>query len=277
MGSREQRMLKRLLVIGCTILFTIIGARISAIELQQANITATPVPVNLPSPLPFVTPQVQATATPEATWTSTPQGPVMLEALTEANVRAQADTESERLGTIRAGDLYPIIGRYFRWYQFQYDQSPTGTGWVFDELVRIIGDESSITDLTLGPTPTLDTNALASTGTLLAITQTPGGVLTATAETGSIPLPSVSLAVTDSALNLPLAPEVLPTYTFPPNLPSYITPVPTDPSGAGQTPDEIATLLPDIQLPSNIPPILPIVLLGGGGMIVLLLTTYRRK
>src|SRR5262249_27404694 len=101
----------------------------------------------------------QAVSTPTATYTATPVGPVLLEALTEANVRAKPDPESDLLGTIHTGDVYPVLGRYYRWYQFQYNKSASGTGWVFDDLVKITGDESQILDLSENALPTVDNTA----------------------------------------------------------------------------------------------------------------------
>lgn len=72
-----------------------------------------------------------------------------------------------------AGYLYIVIGQYYRWYEFQYDQSPSGTGWVFDELVNVTGNTERIPDLTLG-TSTPDLNADQTNSTLVVLTQTPG-------------------------------------------------------------------------------------------------------
>lgn len=243
---------------------------------KQVAVSATPVPINLPSPLPFVTQIPQTTAT--ATRTPTPLGAALLEALTEANVRAQPDTESERLGTIRAGDLYPVIGRYFRWYQFQYDQSPSGTGWVFDELVQIIGDENTITDLNEEAVPTIDPVFAGQTATLEAITQTPGGILTATAVGEQIPLPIPSnqqqpetgiVGAADSGL--------LPTFTFPPNVVALApTNVVTESSGGEAETGDISQGLGNITIPTTLPPIAPILVLGLLGIIGLFISSFRR-
>ena len=123
--------------------------------MAQELVTSTPVLINVPTE---AAPAIEVVVTPSATWTPTSSA-VMIEAKEgagEVNVRAEADIESERLGTIRAGEFYPVLGRYFRWIQFQFDSSPTGRGWVFDELVNIVGDESTIPDLSQGPLPTTD-------------------------------------------------------------------------------------------------------------------------
>lgn len=249
---------------------------VQAEDPKQVVVSATPVPINLPSPLPFVTAAVQATAT--ATRTPTPPGAALIEALTEANVRAQPDTESERLGTIRAGDLYPIVGRYFRWYQFQYDQSPSGTGWVFDELVQIIGDETTIPDLNEEAVPTIDPILAGETATLEAITQTPGGILTATAASNQIPLPQLpgqQSAETTAEVGSELS-GVLPTFTFPPNVVA-LAPIQSTQEVSGDQSDTGDTLgLENITLPTNIPPIAPILILGAVGIIGLFISSFRR-
>jgi hypothetical protein len=246
---------------------------IYAEELHQVVVSPTPAPINLPSPLPFST-DVLSTAT--LTRTPTAPGPALLEAINEANVRAQPDTESERLGTIRPGETYPIIGRYFRWYQFQYAQSPTGTGWVFDELVRIIGDETAIRDLAEEALPTTDDTAVALTGTMEAITQTPGGILTATASAQFIPLP-IEGATSNAPLETILEGEAtfLPTFTYPPEV--ALVP-PENAYREGSTVNGTPTLAPNqsgIVVMEGIPPILPILLLAGFGILGLLVTTRR--
>lgn len=252
----------------CIVFSTILQQPLYASDqISQIIVSPTPVPVSLPSPLPLFTQVSTTVADKEPTRTPTPLGPVLLQAITEANVRAQPDPESERLGTIRNGDLFPVIGRYFRWYQFQYDQSPSGTGWVFDELVTILGDEASIIDLAENSEGQALTQIPDVGATLLLITQTPGGILTATASSGSIPLPGQA-----SSTGMPdnLAPTIevtfLPTYTFPPGVPS---------SGVVPTLDAIATPTAEtVQTSADIfPPVLPIVILAALGALGLFVST----
>ena len=243
---------------------------------QQINISATPASIILPSPLPLTTQQV---STPTATYTPTPVGPVLLEAKTEANVRAEADPGAELLGTIRAGDVYAVIGRYYRWYQFQYDKSASGTGWVFDELVNITGDESKILDLSDNAVPTVDGTMVAATETQDAVTQTPGGILTVTAAAQVVPLPieSGNNSVTVPQNNaLPGDVSVLPTFTYPPDVP-LVAPdsaLKSDPSLLAT-----ATLAPNslvFSIAEGLPPIAPILILGGLGLLGLVISSYRR-
>lgn len=269
--------MKRIVWISLALLLLAV-TQIRAREAQQVAVSATPASIVLPSPLPLST-QESVNATPTLTRTPTVQGPAMLEPLTEANVRGQPDPESELLGTIRVGDLYPIIGRYFRWYQFQYPQSPSGTGWVFDELVQIIGDEASITDLSVEELPTVDVVAQAGTETQAAVTQTPGGVLTQTAQVIQLPVqgatvPGVEVtpgAVGESAIN------VLPTFTFPPEV-ALVPPDTAYSVATGieltPTPAPANTLL--ISISDGLPPITPVLLLGGFGLLGLFITSRRK-
>lgn len=269
---------KLYLILASLIIIAATIHRLDAEAVEQIVVSATPVPANVPSPLPLVVTDVIVSTPTQAERTPTPLGPVLLEALTEANVRSQPDPESERLGTIRAGDQYAVIGRYFRWYRFQYNQTSSGVGWVFDELVKIIGDESAIVDLTQGEPPTQDPAALAITATLAVLTQTPGGVLTASAAANVIALPIVTQSndSTPQANGVPIAPEVLPTFTFPPNIPLLVS---TDAlsntleQATTTTNDTVGT---DLVIPTSIPPVLPILILGGLGILGLIISSARR-
>jgi hypothetical protein len=233
--------------------FVVTADSISGDEIQQIVVSPTPLQFNLPTSLPL--PSTQQPEFLLATATATPLSQVLLEALSEANVRAQPDTESERLGTIRPGDTYPVLGRYFRWFQFQYNQSPTGVGWVFDELVRIIGDESTILDLTE------------------ATPQSPREEISLTPDPNQIALPVFSAATTSFLPTQISTVSVLPTYTFPPNL-GAIGSSPVN-SQLLLTPEDEVT---EIQITSRnnpLPPILPILVLGGLGIVGLLISTRR--
>ncbi|MCB9451812.1 MAG: SH3 domain-containing protein [Anaerolineaceae bacterium] len=264
--------MRRWLILGVIASLVWVGQGVQA----QSNVSPTPVQVQIPNAAPGGVEQSEATMTP--TRTPTPVGPVLLEAITEANVRAEADLESEKLGTIRAGDTYPILGRYFRWLQFQYDKSPNGTAWVFDELVTIVGDETTIPDLNVNALPTVDVAAVNATGTWEAITLTPGGLLTATAQARVLPAPGSNLSSPGQGGDNGVAlPQVLPTFTWPPDLAAVgqtVTPV----SGSGES---LVTVTPSAGNISNplgdgMPPIAPILLLGGLGVLGLLIASIRR-
>ncbi len=253
------------------------NGQVYAAPAQQNAPTATPVLLSLPSPLPILpTNPVEPNNVPIVR-SPTPEGGAYLEALTEANVRSEPDPESERLGTIRAGDQYAVLGRYYRWYQFQFNQSPSGTGWVFDELVNVTGNTNGIADLTVG-TSTPDVAGAQIGATLALITRTPGGILTATAGVGIIPLPLEANIDTDLPVdgNANLSDIPLPTFTAPANVaPINGTAQSADGSLINSTEEPSANIV-DINLPSSIPPILPILVLGGFGILGLFVSSSRR-
>ncbi|MEZ4666954.1 MAG: SH3 domain-containing protein [Anaerolineae bacterium] len=269
-------MLRLLKICSFTLVMLLAMTYIPNKTIAQNIATSTPVQASIPSPLPIIATEVTPTLVVETERSPTPAGPVMLEALTEANVRSQPDPDSERLGTIRAGDQYVVLGRYFRWIRFQYNQTAGGVGWVFDELVNIIGDENSITDLSEVESPSQDVNV---TQTVAILDQTPGGVQTATAGVNVLPLPVATQdgSAVSSSSQLPVAPQVLPTYTFPSNLPALI---PTNVSYGISELDVNATSTPvttDFVFPSTIPPILPVLVLGALGILGLVIASSRSK
>lgn len=226
----------------------------------QEGPTATPAQINLSTAIPATQAQ-QQNAT--ATWTPQPAAQVFLEALDEANVRAQADTDASRLGTIRAGELYVVTARYFEWYQFEYPPSPNGLGWVFGQLVNVTGDASTIPVLELDAQPTIDPRAVEMTSTMQAITQTPGGLLTATANFNL----QAGQPIQGSA------PQSMPTFTYPPDVvsgPPTAGPTPTMELEAAGTSDVSATA-------GGLPPIIPIAILLGFGLLGLIIGGIRTK
>lgn len=226
----------------------------------QEGPTATPAQINLSTAIPATQPQ-QQNAT--ATWTPQPASQVFLEALDEANVRAQADTDASRLGTIQAGELYVVTARYFEWYQFEYPSSPNGLGWVFSQLVNVTGDVTTLPNLELDAQPTIDPRAIEMTSTMQAITQTPGGLLTATA--------NFNLQANQPVQGA--APQSMPTFTYPPDVisgPPTFGPTPTVELEAAGTSDVSATA-------GGLPPIIPIAVLLGFGVLGLLIGGIRTK
>jgi hypothetical protein len=262
---------KLFVIIGCVFLVGLVTSGISYRVLGQELVTATPARGNFPTLPP---PPVQGAATATATYTPTVPGRAVLEAKADAgdvNVRAEADIGSDRIGTIRAGDQYPVLGKYFRWYQFQFDLSPAGRGWVFDELVNIIGDPSTIPDLSVEALPTDDPVIVGATQTQLALTQTPGGILTATQNSRQLILPGATAVpggADATAGDQNAAP--LPTFTFPPDL---IAATPIDLTVVTPT---LSPGLNAISVSEGVPPIVPIVVLGGLGLLGLFISSLRR-
>lgn len=237
-----------------SVLFVLLPTRPSASQVS----TATPAPAILATatPIPTIAP-VLATPIPS----NTPFVGIQLEALERANVRSAPDVNSERLGEIVSGELYPVLGRFFRWIQFEYRLGPA---WVFEELVIIHGDTSQLLEINLLATPEAINNDLIAT--LAIITQTPGGLQTATSQTQPINAPTTGSSNridTESS-------NILPTFTFPAQF---------DNSNADNDASLISTpapFSPASSVASEIPPILPIAVLAGIGILGFLLWIIRR-
>jgi hypothetical protein len=260
---------KLFVIMGCLFL-TGFGLSINQTAAQEL-VTSTPVGGNFPTLPP---PPVQGAVTATPTFTPTVPSRAMLEAKADAgevNVRADADIGADKIGTIRAGDQYPILGKYFRWYQFQFDLAPAGRGWVFDELVDIIGDPSTIRDLSVEALPTDDPISLGATQTHQALTMTPGGILTATENSRQLILPGTPAVSSgaEAAVGVENA-APLPTFTFPPDM---IAATPIDLSLITPTP---VSNLTTISVSDGVPPIVPIVVLGGFGLLGLFVSSLRR-
>jgi hypothetical protein len=246
--------------------------------IAQEGPTATAAPITIP----LAATPTSATEVPTLTPMPTmPQG-AFLEAITEANVRSEADPGSDLLGTIRSGETYPVIGRYFRWYRFRFPLSPDGAGWVFEELVTVSGDTANITDLASLPTATLDSTEAARNETLEAVTLTPGSIFTLTAEAVLLPLPvqgetqEADSIPSDSVA--PLQIEALPTFTPPPNV-ALLPPENAYSVNRSLNPSSTITDESSIsrQQNSTVPPILPIGLLIGAGILGLLISVGMRR
>ncbi len=229
----------------------------AALAGPSLQITATPLRVELPTASP--TSEELVTSTP--TRTPTLVGPALAEALEgETNVRAAPDIEAERLGQIVPGEFYPVLGRAAGtlWLKIQYPGSPTGTAWVFEQVVSLTGNVDQIPELeAVSVGPTIDAAAVAGTQTIEAIALTPGALATATAEA----------IIFGAALNgSPLPPTEtqgpLPTYTFPPTLAPQSTAAASRSATATDT--------------SGMPPIVPILALAGLGSLGLLISLLRR-
>ncbi len=255
-----------------TAVFTLVATNITLSHRATAQeiVSPTPVPVIIPSATPLPTEQVQATAT--FTPTPTPLGVVIVEVpegFGPVNVRAEPDINSERLGAIRDGERFPALGFFGQWYQIQYDPSPTGKAWVYRDLVTIIGDPAALQEVNVFAEPTVDTSIVGATQTWEAITQTPGGILTATANARVLPAPGTRIAPLpgEEAVNG----DILPTFTYPPNIPPgppenlilATTPTPSNTPNGGAN-------------GNNIPPIGPIIILGALGMLGLFVNSMRR-
>lgn len=249
---------------GLAVVLMLSGTALVHAEPLAQGATSTPVPINLSPVAPAEQPIDPAQPTP--TRTPTEAGIALLEAKEFANVRAEPSTDSAQLGQIRAGETYNVMGRYVSWILFQFPSSPTGTGWVFGDLVNLTGNIDGIPEVDpFAQGSNVDNTALGATATQDILTRTPGGVLTATAQ-ARIVQPGAPTAT-------PLGTrEFLPTFTYPPGMVA-IAPTPGVALDATDTnaPTPVTTTNSDA-----VPPIMPIVLLGGVGLLGLAISALRR-
>lgn len=243
-------------------------------EARQERITATPLPISLMSPTPFTTLAPESTAT--AVWTATPVGPAVLEAIEEANVRSDASVDAELLGKIRPGQVYPIIGRYYEWYQFQYDPLiNNGRGWVFGQLVNVTGNIEAIPDLSDESATTGLSGLAVDNNSEIVLTETPSDPLTATAQARIISLPDANLSgvnIPESAAEAVTNPSLLPTFTYPANI-TALAPNSTLEASIEENPTP--DILP-ISVSGGVPVIVPIIALGIGGILGLIVSSAKR-
>ncbi|PJF21833.1 MAG: hypothetical protein CUN56_09070 [Phototrophicales bacterium] len=233
---------------------------------------ATPTPIRVVIPTQPIIPTIgPAQPTPFPTFTPTEQGGPRLQLAPDAesaNIRAEADPEAQILGTIAPGEQYEVTGRYFLWYQIRLQPGSQQRGYVFGALVEIIGDESLIPDLTIDPLPTQDPTIVAATQTTEAIQNLPGGQLTLTASVREIAPPGAEQILPGGDIQAPGTPEaqqILPTFTFPPNIPAQ---APNLSVIASPTPQNGLNLATN----NSIPPITLVVVFAGAGIIGLLLS-----
>ena len=93
--------------------------------MAQGGADATAVRAILVTPTPEGAQAFAPTITPS--FTPSPLPAARLQALQTAgnvNVRALPDIESDLLGTIAHGTLYPALRNYYRWYELRFDLSP---------------------------------------------------------------------------------------------------------------------------------------------------------
>ncbi len=101
---------------------------------------------------------------------------VSAQAIGQANMRAAASIEAARLGEIRAGASYPVIGRsqLYPWLLLGESDSNQPKGWVYETLVTVSGSLNRVpfTDFVVDPAAPKATAIPASQPTAAA-SQTP--------------------------------------------------------------------------------------------------------
>jgi hypothetical protein len=150
-------------------------------------------------------------------------------------------------------------GEGTRWIKIQYPDSPDGTAWVYEEVVRLTGDVDNIPYIDVFTEPTIDANPVIATQTIEAMMRTPGALQTATA------LAFAAGTVAGAALPPAGTPTILPTFTYPPDVALLIQTTP------------VAEMADSDPLQgSGLPPIIPVIVLASVGSLGLLVGVLRR-
>ena len=136
-------------------------------------------------------------APPVQAVTETPP-PNRVEIFQDVNVRAGPCTCYDQVGVLLPGQTSAIIGRNPEgtWYEIEYIGGPDGIGWVFKDLVRVIGDVNSMPTVLPPPTPTLPPTTTPLPGT----TQGPDFISTATPPANRLPTFTPPAAVAQPTL-----------------------------------------------------------------------------
>ncbi len=224
---------------------------------EEVPAQLSPTPVQLQFPTATGTPG-PPTASPTRTPTSA--GRPVAEALEDGtNVRAGPDISENRVGQIYPGTTYAILGKRFQWYWIEFPDSPSGTAWVHESVVRVSGDTEQIQEIDLESVPTIDPEFLAAQQTAEAVTATPGAAATLTAQAQITP---TGIFTPEPGAGPAIAPgQPLPTFTFPPYT---VTPVIVPRTNPTSTTD------------TGLAPIVPILALGALGLLGLLVSLLRR-
>ena len=251
--------IRRNLLIAAMIILPMLLMTLGWHDAIAQNATATGVLIVVPTLT--ATDVKKVTPTPSLTATDAAPGLARIEAKskdTGANLRAAPSTESEKLGTIFPGQFYGVIGRFGKWLEIQYDKSPTGLAWVYEDIVNVTGlDPAAIATLSPNTVPSPNVATGAAQATLNVLTTTPGGPETATALQASA---TGVFTRTAGGTDEPTLSGPQPTFTFPAAFVEATLP----PRAAANTSQ------------GGVPPIVPIIALAGVGLFGLLVSALRR-
>ncbi len=237
------------------------GTSLAAEDSSPAKQATTPPPT--PSPgqiqLPTATPTV--VGGPTATPTRTPTlVPVMAETIGDpTNLRSGPGLDFEIVGTVEIGTMLPIVGRsvLLPWLVVEWPDGPDGRAWVFEQLIVVRGDITTVPVVEPPAAPTANPTQLVLQATATILIQTPGAVQTATAQAFVVPT-----GVFTQTPQPGLEPGgVLPTFT-PPQ--PYVQPSVILPQQVASAPSR------------GIPPAALIIVLGAMGFLSVVLGLLRR-
>jgi hypothetical protein len=185
MSERKHAQRGRVSLLAASLMLVVVGL---ALNISGAAVAAEGRPVAQPaSPtnvlqLPTATSTLIGgpTATPSRTPTTTP---VLAEAIGEANLRSGPGLDFDLVGTLTVGNPVPVIGRSvnYPWLLVAWEDAPDGQAWVFEQLVRITGDITTVPIVDEPELPTIDPTQAIIQATATILLQTPGAAETATA------------------------------------------------------------------------------------------------
>jgi uncharacterized protein YraI len=236
--------------VGVSALFAAIALTQAFPLLAQGAAEATPVRANLVTPTPENAQALAPTITPS--FTPTPLPAARLQALQSAgnvNVRALPDIESDLIGTIAHGSVYPVLRNYYRWYELRFNLSPNGRAWVYGDLVTIEGDTSRIEVI-----ESLD-QVILTGGSAGSFT----GAADADANPRTIEIATVEAGAARAVEVVDATP--LPTFTPPATQPPFV--------------HQIAVVEAEDPRWLDLPPLVPILALGGLGIAGLIISLLR--
>lgn len=247
--------------VACVVFFTP-QARVVA----QVRISPTPVSASLPLPQaqPQAVQQEEVFLSPTPTVTPTEDPSVTLErnpGVLAWNVYNLPDIEDGTLlGSLEEGGRYPVVGRYFEWLQFQYEDT---LAWIHQTEV-IVNNDGNIPPVDPYVTPTATSPGADAELTRAAVTLTPGAFETLDAEARLITLPELATQELENA-------GVLPTFTQPAEVAPRNAPAALQEAASNAFEDTISRAAA-----GRIPPLVPILMLAGAGLLGMLGSLWRR-
>jgi hypothetical protein len=197
-------------VLGLLAIFLTVGAAAASVRVP-VNQETTLTPVGQLT-LPTATPTIIGGATTSPTRTPT-FAPVLAEVIGDpTNLRSLPTIGDEYIiDSVSPGITLPVLGRWlgYDWLLVAWEDGPDGKAWVYEPLVIVRGDITTVPAVEPPPPPTADPTRVALEETAMILLQTPGAAEAATATA----VLSIAGTATQSALDGGLAAGPMPTFT----------------------------------------------------------------
>lgn len=235
-----------------------------------AQVRISPTPVSASLPLPQVqAPVVEQEAvfmSPTPSITPTEDLAVSLErnpAVLAWNVYDIPDPDEGYgviIGSLEEGVRYPVVGRYFEWLQFQYEDQ---LAWIHGTEV-ILNNDGLIPEIDPFITPTATSPGADAELTRAAVTLTPGAFETLDAEARVLTLPELATEELENG-------GILPTFTKPAELAPRNAPAALQEAASNAFEETISRAAA-----GRIPPLAPILVLAAAGFLGMIVSLWRR-